>query len=130
MSAWARGPASRDGGSRMGGCTQPAKGSDFLHRCRVVLSAAAMIGVGIAGLDAQGAPATKRTETAGAPRIITPRASTTAQTQTQVAQPRKVTRLARRTRTERSERTGDRAGTDLGERLNKNTLVIVSGGLD
>jgi TRAP-type uncharacterized transport system substrate-binding protein len=97
-----------------------------------VLSAAAMIGVGIAGFDAQAAPATKRAETAAAPRTAAPKASATAatQTQTQAAQPRKVTRVARRARQDRQERTGDRAATDLGERLSKNTLVIVSGGLD
>ena len=103
----------------MGGCAQPAKGSDFLHCCRVALSAAAMIAVGLAGLDAQAAPATKRTETTAAPRIITPRATTTTQPQTQAAQPRKVTRVVRRAKQDRQERTGDRAGTDLGERLTR-----------
>jgi TRAP transporter TAXI family solute receptor len=82
--------------------------------------------LGLAATDAQAAPATRRAEAAAAPRSITPRTSTTTTTQTQAAQPRKV-RVVHR---ERRERTSERASTDLGERLNKHTLVIVSGGLE
>jgi TRAP transporter TAXI family solute receptor len=82
--------------------------------------------LGLAAIDAQAAPATRRAEAAAAPRSITPRTSTTTTTQTQAAQPRKV-RVVHR---ERRERTSERASTDLGERLNKHTLVIVSGGLE
>jgi TRAP-type uncharacterized transport system substrate-binding protein len=108
----------------MGGCAQPTTLSGFLPRCCVAFAAAAMMG--LAATAAQAAPATKRAESAATPRTITPKLSTPAQTQTQAAQPRKV-RVVHR---ERRERTNDRASTDLGERLNRNTLVIVSGGLE
>jgi uncharacterized protein len=77
-----------------------------------------MIGLGVTGTEIQAAPATKRAEPAAAPK-------TAAQTQTQAAQPRK--RVVHR---ERHELANDRVSTDLGELLNKNTLVIVSGGLE
>jgi TRAP transporter TAXI family solute receptor len=85
-----------------------------------------MMSVGLAATGALAAPATKRAEPLATPKAAAPRASTPVQTQTQAAQPRRV-RIAHRAR---PERTNDRADTDLGERLNKNTLVIVSGGLE
>jgi len=87
-----------------------------------------MMSLGLAATDAQTAPATKRAVPAA-----TPKASAPAPTQTQAAQPRKIIRLARHVKHERtSERghTSERPGNDLGDRLNKNTLVIVSGGLE
>ena len=86
-----------------------------------------MAGLGTAVLDAQAAPVTKRTTTpqAAAPKTAAPKSS--AQTQTEPAQPRKVARAMRHARRDRS---GDRASTDLGDRINKNTLVIIAGGLD
>jgi TRAP transporter TAXI family solute receptor len=68
------------------------------------------------GIAAQAAPAT--TQKTAAP------AQSAAQPQTP-AQPRKP-KVAHRAKRERS---GDRPATDLAERLNKNTLVIISGGL-
>ena len=109
----------------MGGCAQPTTLSDLLPRCCVALAAAAMMGLGLAATDIQAAPATKRGEPAATPKTAAPKPAT-AQTQTQAAQPRKV-RVVHR---ERRERTSDRASTDLGDRLNRNTLVIVSGGLE
>jgi len=94
-----------------------------------MLAAAALMSAGLA-IDAPAAPATKRAEPAATPA---PKTSTSAQTQTQAAQPRRVVRVVRRAKHERTaDRAGtaDRASTDLGERLNKNTLVIISGGLD
>jgi uncharacterized protein len=84
-----------------------------------------MMGLGLAATDIQAAPAAKRAEPAATPKTAAPKPAT-AQTQTQAAQPRKV-RVVHR---ERRERTNDRAGNDLGDRLNRNTLVIVSGGLE
>jgi TRAP-type uncharacterized transport system substrate-binding protein len=90
-----------------------------------------MMGLGLAVTGAHATPAAKRAEPATAPRNITPKPSTSAQAQTQAAQPRKV-KVAHRERRERTNdrASTDRASTDLGERLNKNTLVIVSGGLE
>jgi TRAP-type uncharacterized transport system substrate-binding protein len=108
----------------MGGGAQPAKWFDFLRRWCLVL-AAALIGHVIVAITAQAAPATT-------PKTAAPNASAPAQTQTQTtAQPRKPAKVARRPKHERSgDRPGsDRSSTDLAERLNKNTLVIVSGGL-
>ena len=42
------------------------------------------------------------------------------------ARPRRVAKVMRRSR---HERTGDRAPIDLGDRINKNTLVVIAGGL-
>lgn len=82
--------------------------------------------VGIARVDVQAAPTPKRTDTA---KTAPATASAPAQTPT-TAQARKPTRVVHRAKRERSgERSGDRASADLAERLNKNTLVIVSGGL-
>jgi TRAP transporter TAXI family solute receptor len=109
----------------MGGGAQPATWLGFLHRWGVVLAAAAMTVVGIARVDVQAAPASKRTDTAATPKTAPASAPAPAQTQT-TAQPRKPAKVAHRPK---RERTSDRASTDLGERLNKNTLVIISGGL-
>jgi TRAP transporter TAXI family solute receptor len=109
----------------MGGGAQPATWLGFLHRWGVVLAAAAMTVVGIARVDVQAAPASKRTDTAATPKTAPASAPAPAQTQT-TAQPRKPAKVAHRPK---RERTSDRASTDLGERLNRNTLVIVSGGL-
>src|ERR1700759_399953 len=119
-------PVSRGWGKPMGGCAQPATLSGFLPRCCVAFAAAAVMGLGLAATGADAAPATKRADQAGTPRTITPRIATTTPTQTQPVQPRKI-RVVHR---ERRERTSERASTDLGDRLNKNTVVIVSGGLE
>ncbi len=74
-----------------------------------------MIGGGFVAVDAGAAPV-------NAAKTAAPKASAPAQTQTQ-AQPRKVARHAKR------ERASDRGGNDLGDRLAKNTLVIISGGI-
>jgi TRAP transporter TAXI family solute receptor len=77
------------------------------------------MGCGIAGIDAQAAPATTPAPKATAPvRTATPVQPT--------AQPRKPAKVVHRTK---RERTDESPGTDLGERLNKSTLTIVSGGL-
>jgi TRAP-type uncharacterized transport system substrate-binding protein len=120
----------------MGGCAQPTTLSGFLSRCCVVFAAAAVMSLGLATSGAQTAAA-RRAEAVGTPRSITPRTTTTTTTQTQTVQPRRV-RVVHRERRERTnerasnnERAGnERASTDLGDRLNKNTLVIVSGGLE
>jgi TRAP transporter TAXI family solute receptor len=115
----------------MGGGAQPATWFGFLHRWCVVLAAAAMTVVGSAQVDVQAAPVTKRTAPAATPKTApaaTPKtapASPAAPAQT-TAQARKPTKVARRPK---HERASDRAGADLGERLNKGTLVIISGGL-
>jgi uncharacterized protein len=101
----------------MGGGAQPAKLFDFVRRSCLVLAAGALTAHGIAGLDAQAAPATTPKTTAPAP------AATPAQPTAQPRKPAKVVHRAKR------ERTSERPAGDLGERLNKNTLVIVSGGL-
>jgi TRAP transporter TAXI family solute receptor len=99
----------------MGGCAQPAKLSAFVARCCVVWAAAALMGAG-----AQAAPAAKRAEPAAtpktaAPKVITPPA------QTQAVQPRRfVVHRPQRARP------AERDGADVGERLSKNTLVIVA----
>ncbi len=100
----------------MGGGAQPATWLGFLHRWCLVL-AGAVIAHGIAAIDAQAAPATTP-KTAAPARSATPAPTT--------AQPRKPAKVAHRAKHERS---GDRSGTDLAERLNKNTVVIISGGL-
>jgi TRAP transporter TAXI family solute receptor len=109
-----------------------------------MLAAAVMMSVGI---DAQAAPLARRTEPAIAPKTATPTVITPS-TQAQPAQPRRVVvrrpkqkRLIDRAATNRAatnrpatdragaDRAGaDRADTDLGERLNTNTLVIVADG--
>src|SRR5690348_3659032 len=123
-------PALRGRGKPMGGCAQPTTFAGFLPRCCVGLAAAAVMGVGLVGTATQAAPDTRRAEPVGTPRTAAPRLSTAAQTRTQAPQIRRV-KIAHRPRHERtSERTNERAGTDLGDRLNKNTLVIVSGGLE
>jgi TRAP transporter TAXI family solute receptor len=71
---------------------------------------------GIAGIDAQAAPATT-------PKTTAPAQSATP---TQTTPARKPAKVAHRAKHERSS---DRTGTDLAERLNQNTLVIISGGL-
>jgi len=86
------------------------------------------MGCGLAAIDAQAAPATTSSTTpkATAPaRTATPAARTATPAQP-TAQPRKPARVVHRTK---RERTDDGAGTDLGERLNKSTLTIMSGGL-
>ena len=86
------------------------------------------MGCGLAAIDAQAAPATTSSTTpkATAPaRTATPAARTTTPAQP-TAQPRKPARVVHRTK---RERTDDGPGTDLGERLNKSTLTIMSGGL-
>ena len=104
----------------MGGGAQPGHWFDFLRRWCLVL-AAALIGHLAGGIAAQAAPAA--TATTAAP-------SASAPAQAQPTRPRKF-RFARRPKHERSsERSSERASSDLGERLNKNTLVIVSGGID
>jgi TRAP-type uncharacterized transport system substrate-binding protein len=85
-----------------------------------MLAAAAMVSVGI---DAQAAPVAKRAEPAAAPKATPPKASAPAPTTTQAAQPRRVV-----VHRPKRERPADRAGSEPGERLNKNTLVIVSDG--
>jgi TRAP transporter TAXI family solute receptor len=111
----------------MGGGAQPATWFGFLHRWCVVLAAAAMTVVGSAQVDVQAAPVTKRTAPAATPKTApaaTPKTAPASPAAT--AQARKPTKVARRPK---HERASDRAGADLGERLNKGTLVIISGGL-
>ena len=114
----------------MGGCAQPTTLSGFLPRCCVAFAAAAVMGLGLAATGAHAAPAAKRADQPGTPRTITPRTATTTPTQTQPAQPRWVRLVHRERRDRTNDRASERTSTDLGERLNKNTVVIVSGGLE
>ena len=125
MPAWARGPASRRRGKPHG---WRRTAGDM-----VGISSSLVRGAGCGGHDRSSALASTcrpRRPPSGPTRRRRRRlhpapAPTPAQTQT-TAQPRKPAKVARRPKHERSS---DRAGTDLAERLNKNTLVIISGGL-
>jgi TRAP-type uncharacterized transport system substrate-binding protein len=96
-----------------------------------VLAAAAVMGLGLVAIDAQAAPAAKRAEAAATPKTATPKTAAprvitpaqTATTATQPAQPRRVA-----AHKSKRERPADRAGSDQGERLNKNAVVIVADG--
>jgi TRAP-type uncharacterized transport system substrate-binding protein len=88
-----------------------------------MLIAAAVMSTGIV---APAAAATKRAEPATAPKTAAPKVITPAPTQTQAAQPRRV--VVHRPKRERSTERTERADGDVGERLNKNTLVIVADG--
>ncbi len=102
----------------MGGGVQPAAWGKFFHRWCVVLAAAAMTLVGGAR-HGQAAPATPRT----APATAAPAQPAQPQTTAPARKPAKVAHRAKR------ERAPDRPSSDVGERLNKSTLVIISGGL-
>jgi uncharacterized protein len=121
----------------MGGCAQPEGAFDLFHRCCLVLCTAAVMSAGAAAHDARAAPETTRTETVGASKTTAVKTSalktsaaaqaqTRPQPQSQLAQPRRVARVARRPR---QERPGEHAEADLGDPISKNTLVIASGGL-
>jgi hypothetical protein len=110
----------------MGGGAWPAGWSDFIHRCCLVLCAAAMTGLGAAELSAQTSPGNRQTTHK---QTTPPRQSK----QTQAAEPQKAARPARTAhraarRTARASLDG-RALAALSERLNNNTLAIISGGL-
>jgi TRAP transporter TAXI family solute receptor len=81
-----------------------------------------MIAVGLVRADVQAAPAAKRTDTAATPRTAAANASVQVPVQVQTtAAARKPAKVARRTKRE--------SAGDLAERLNKNSVVIVSGEL-
>jgi TRAP-type uncharacterized transport system substrate-binding protein len=109
----------------MGGCAQPAGAFVLLRRCGLIACTAAIIGL-TAASSVQAAPAVNRADAAAAPKTAAPKASAAA-AQAQAAQPRKTTKVARRPH---HDRANDRAASDLADRINRNTLVIVAGGLE
>jgi TRAP-type uncharacterized transport system substrate-binding protein len=112
----------------MGDGGRPAGWSDLFHRACLVLCTAAIVIFAIAGRDAHAAPLTKQAATKQAAALKTSplKLSPPTPAETRTVRPRRVAKVERRSR---HERAGDRAPTDLGDRINKNTLVVIAGGV-
>jgi TRAP transporter TAXI family solute receptor len=111
----------------MGGGARPAGWSDFVHRCCLVLCAAAMTGLGAAELSAQTSPGNRQTTSRQATPPGQSKQTDAAQQSPKSARPANTAHRAAR-RTARASLDG-RALAALSERLNNNTLAIISGGL-
>jgi uncharacterized protein len=125
LSAGCAGLGLREWGKPMVGGARPAGCSDLVHRCCLVVCTAAITCLGAAALAAQSQPATK------------PAATSQQTAHVRTVRPHKVAvrphKVARHARVEHASvqhaRTDHRALSDLGDRVNNNTLGVMAGAI-